>query len=454
MITNLLRSTSRIGGVLLRLAVLASTPLLFGAICAGSDDGIDMPELTPFAADLEERLHEIRATAADVRGLAVNEETAEGQLTNDQLRAYAEEAWGTLDADEQAEMDAYNIAFRLLHLIGPDDDLQEIDTDYFSESVAGLYFGEENSLVLVGDASGGVDARAEMILVHEYVHSFQYGTLDAERLNTLHEDEDESNGTEYGTTVSCLKEGDATLSMVLYMEDVYGENWRDTAFQDEPADPPASEEEDSTPPGMQRYYSFDYRECYWFVSSLYDDGGWAAVDAAYASPPFTTEQILHPEKYETGEASRSAAPASLEERLGDGWERLDVVPFGEFDIYNYLVSLLDDERWAASAAAGWGSGWMSIYNSAQDDPALDPDVLLHIRLGWDTEVDYLEFAVAYGTAIGFLADGNVQVDESARDIRWEGDGEYGLVSWNDPLNRMDVYISSSEAARELAVTGP
>ncbi len=205
---------------------------------------------------------------------------------------------------------------------------------------------------------------------------------------------------------------------------------------------------------VTRLGSFNYRECYWFVSSLYDDGGWAAVDAAYASPPFTTEQILHPEKYETGEASRSAAPSSLENRLDDGWERLDVVPFGEFDVYNYLASVLEDEIWAASAAAGWGSGWMSVYSSAQDDPALDPDVLLHIRLGWDTAADFLEFSVAYGTAIGLLADGNVQLDESAGEIRWEGDGEYGLVSWNDTLNRVDVYISSSEAAREMAVTRP
>ncbi len=452
MITNLPRSTSRIGGVLLRLAVLASTPLLFGAICAGGDDEIEMPELTPFAAGLEGQLHEIRATAADVRGLAINEETVEGQLTNDQLRAYSDEFYAELDADEQAELDAYNIAFRLLHLIGPDDDLQEIGADYFSENVAGLYFREKNSLVLVGDASGGIDARAEMTLAHEYVHSFQHGAFDTDYLGSLQKDVDETRGTEYSETVSCLIEGDATLSSVLYMEDVYGENWLDIVYPDAPADPPASE--DSTPPGMQRYFSFEYRECYWFVSSLYRDGGWAAVDAAYASPPFTTEQILHPEKYETGEASRSAASPSLEKRLGDGWERLDVVPFGEFDVYNYLASVLEDEIWAANAAAGWGSGWMSVYSAAQDDTALDPDVLLHIRLGWDTEADYWEFVFAYGAAIDIIADGRWHLDDAARKLRWQGDGEYGLISWNNALNRVDVYISPNEATREMAVTRP
>lgn len=431
------------------LAILATTPLLFAAICAGAEEN-DTPELMPFSAELEERLHDIRATMAEERGLAINEKTEEGWLTSDQLRDYAEAFYEELDEDEERELKAFNVALRLLHLIGADDDLREIDTNYIATDIAGLYFPGANSLALVGETSPVIWPEDEMILAHEYVHSFQNAAFSPDRFDNLIDNEEDGAATEYGTTLSCLKEGDASLSMVRYMEVVYGEDWRtvlDAGDTDEP--PGSSPDEETTPPGLKRYYMFNYRECVRFVSTLYFEGGWEAVDAAYASPPSTTEQILHPDKYLTGEASRSAAPADLTSQLGEGWSRLDLAPFGEFDVYNYLATVLDDEPRAAAAAAGWGSGWMAVYVEEQEDPATEPPVLLHIRLDFDTVLDYVEFAIVYGEVISMIAADDWQLDMQDGEMRWQGDGEFGSVIWNDDLNRFDLFISTLEDTREI-----
>ncbi len=442
------RSGPGLRGTVAWLVVLATTPLLFAAVCAGGEED-NTPLLAPFSPELAEQLHAIRARMSDERGLAINEETEEGWVTNDQLRDFAGEFYEELDEDDERELEAFNVALRLLHLIGPDDDIREIDTNYHATGIAGVYFPRNNSLALVGDVTAAIGARDEMVLAHEYVHSFQYAAWDSDYWSELIDAEEEGSATEYGTTMSCLREGDASLSMVRYMEETYGDDWR--AQLDDPADaeePPGSEpDEETTPPGLQRYYNFDYRECTRFVSTLHALGGWEGVDAAYASPPSTTEQILHPEKYGTGEASRSAAPADLTPRLGDGWSRLDLAPFGEFDVYNYLATVLDDEPLAAAAAAGWGSGWMAVYVEEQEEAAAAPPVLLHIRLDFDTEFDYVEFAVVYGEAISIIARDNRQLDLTEGEVRWQGDGEFGAVVWNDELNRFDLYISTLEDTR-------
>ena len=448
--TDIRRSAgSSITCKLLRAAVLfAIGPLLLGAICTGGDDS-KLPDLEPFTAEQEQRLHEIRDIAASVRGLVVNEETVEGTLSRAIFRAYIDEVYAKLDDDDRAEIDAFNVALRLLHLIGPDDDILELVSEDDGSSILGLYLFKENRLVLIADSGADIDPFNEMILVHEYVHSFQDSAFDSEKLYGLAENDDNDGRTEYDTTVSCLKEGDASLTVVLYMEEVYGDDWQDVVFTD---DVDEDEEAEATlPPALERYNSFNYIECTRFVNTLYRDGGWEAVNAAYQNPPRTTEQILHPDKFLAREASRNPAPASIEDTLGEGWSLFDLSPFGEFDVYNYLATILEDEFVAAQAADGWGSGSTALYVQDQDDIVGDPTVLVHLRLDWDSTLDFLEFLAVFGEVINIVSDGELEMDQVAATLQWENIGEYGYVTWNETLNRVDVVISSERQPRDNAM---
>lgn len=434
---------------LLRAAVLlAAAPLLLGAICSGGDDSI-LPDLEPFTAEQEQRLHEIRDVAAKVRGLDVNEETIEGTLSRSIFRAYIDEEYAKIDDDDKAEIEAFSVALRLFHLIGPDDDIIELVSEDDGTSILGMYLSEEGRLVLITDSGADIDPYNEMILAHEYVHSFQDVAFDSERLHAYIDNDDNDSRTEYDTTISCLKEGDATLTMVLYMEEVYGDDWRDVAFTDDEDED--EEAEAALPPALERYNNFNYIECTRFVTTLYRDGGWEAVNAAYQNPPRTTEQILHPEKFLAREAPRNPAPASIVDTLGEGWSLLDISPFGEFDVYNYLVTILEDELVAAQAAAGWGSGSTAIYVQDQDDIAGDPTVLVHLRLDWDSTVDFLEFLTVFGEVINIVSDGEWEIDQVAVTLQWENTDEYGFVTWNETLNRVDVVISSERQPRDNAM---
>lgn len=426
------------------MLLLGVAPLLLGAFCGGGGGGSNLPDLDPFTADEEDLLHGIRDEAASMRGLEINPDTTEGTLTRDQLTTYIDDEYSDIDESDLQEVEVYNDAYRLLHMIGPDDDLLEAVKTSDSQGILGFFVPDENSLVLIADPTHEINPYDEMILAHEYIHSFQHYKFDLNKLDKLAEDETNDDRTEYSTTVDCLEEGDASVGMLLFMEDRYGPSWRDQLPADEEDAP-----DEPVPPAIERYMAFDYSECVRFVQALYDDGGWAAVDRAYANPPTTTEQILHPRKYLDGEASRSGAPASLEDGLGDGWSLLETDPFGEFDVYNYVVTILGDEAYATAAAAGWGSGWVSVYNH-EPDGAGDNNVLVHLRLDWDTSRDFNQFMLTLGDIVNVVAPDNWNLDMGAEVLRWDNSSEHAYVTWSEALNRVEMVISSDSGARDSA----
>jgi hypothetical protein len=96
-----------------------------------------------------------------------------------------------------------------------------------------------------------------------------------------------------------------------------------------------------------------------FVHTLRKKGSWPMVDRAWGRPPTTTEQVLHVDKWESGEkAIEIAAPTAA--TLGTGWKMEDEDTFGE------LGFALTFEEWMESkaarlAAAGWGGDRSAVF---------------------------------------------------------------------------------------------
>jgi hypothetical protein len=125
-----------------------------------------------------------------------------------------------------------------------------------------------------------------------------------------------------------------------------------------------------------------------------------AVNRAYDDMPPSTEYPAFREVH----GARSGSPGfpDISAQLGQGCEQLEDIVFGEFDVYNYLLTSLEGQSgWdeiAQEAAAGWGGGRMATY--AHDDPTR---VVLHLSLRWDDAGELSEFVDAFLQVAGATA---------------------------------------------------
>jgi hypothetical protein len=415
-----------------------------GAIWHFGGEEIPLPPLAPFGPSLQAKAHQIRDTMSAIRGLPPHSDMEEGTISRAALTQYYQQLAEQTRREEGEEFQAWNAAYRLLHLIGPQDDLLDIQTS-FSSSILGFYSPSDDKLALVAEEIATIDMEGELTLAHEYVHSFQDGRFDMDKLNQLAENEEEArSNTEYGATVKCLIEGDAVVSEFKYAEAVYGPAWYD---QISPSDGEADGED--IPPGMERYFYFPYVQCAGFVAQLFGQGGWSAVTGAYEDVPTSTEQILHPEKYASHEGPSALQLPDISAQLGQGWEQLDDFVFGEFDAYNYLLSSLEDQSgWdsaAKEAAAGWGGGRLATY--AHDDATR---VVLHLSLQWDSPSDLSEFVGAFLQVAGTTGGRWWPADPGINTVRWASASEHGFATWQG--NSFVALLSSNaEDLRGAAV---
>ncbi len=129
-------------------------------------------------------------------------------------------------------------------------------------------------------------------------------------------------------------------------------------------------------------------------SPLADD-----LDRLFRSPPQSTEQIIHPQKYwdeSRKDPPRRAALPDLSPALGEGWSRTASGTLGELSLaaltagapIDLLSSgMTDSSRWTNQAAAGWGGDLWQLYANGEKNVTV-------LATLWDTEKDAEEFVAA------------------------------------------------------------
>ena len=246
------------------------------------------------------------------------------------------------------------------------------------------------------------------------------------------------------TTIDCLFEGDAELAQELYAVEVFGPDW-DQKLSDQ-ATEQAAEATRNLPEFLLRDALFNYSECPRFVRGLYDEGGWDAVNSAYDAPPATTEQVLHVDKYKGRQLANSGPPKDLTEQLED-WRQLDSAQFGQYDVYNYALTLMKDNLAASAASIGWGAGWVTLYRDSADPGR----VIVQLSFGWDTREDLLEFLIVYEQILTGLG-AAIEIVDDEGNARWTATGQFGVISVDVDLARADIRIASHEDALRLATS--
>ena len=373
------------------------------------------PPATEPAAIPNPEQDELLAAIADemetIRGLDATQPISNGLMSRAKVADYMEEELDREYTPEELENDTRAMA--AFDFIPEDYDLRSELLELYSTQIAGFYDDEKNTLYVVSDT--GMDLLARITLAHEITHGLQDEHFN---LDTFLDDDRMSDDEILAR--QALAEGDATLAMTAYLmnhlSDITAEDM--AALESEEIE--ASEQQLAEAPAIIREtFEFPYTYGEAFVSALYEEG-WDAVDAAYADPPVTTEQILHPEKYLTRDEPQIVALPPLTATLGSGWHLSDAGVLGEFQVQVYLSQQMDREI-ADAAAAGWDGDQYAVYISGDDE-------LLVLSTAWDSLADQSEFTACY-TAYAEAKYGQ-SGHRGGNAILWETPGQTAYLAWN------------------------
>lgn len=241
-----------------------------------------------------------------------------------------------------------------LNLAPPDFDYGSAIRRVMTAKLAGFYQPRTKTMFLAQD----LPVMEQIItLNHELVHALQDQHFDLGAKLDYRDDAGDEQAA-----LHALAEGDATSLMVDLMVRPQGK----TAL-DIPGDILEGAEElpveaGNVPGIIVRSIVAPYRDGLAFVHYLRNRGGWKAVDAAWKRVPTTTEQIIHPEKYEAAEASFNVEiPAAP----GAGWDVTYHDVMGEQSLRVLLEEWLDPRR-SAVAASGWGGDRVAVYAKGEE----------------------------------------------------------------------------------------
>jgi len=332
------------GVVLLLLGVLGA------AVAIGSrrDDRV--------RAEVARVVPGLQAFVEAERGLTFKEDVDVEVLGDDDFldTLYSEDG-AAHEGEEQLDPEP---TLKALGLLPQDADLEEELTGALDDGVVGFYDPTTARLVVRG---GQLDAFVEMTIVHELTHALQdqYFGLDRPEID---EADDERS-----IAFDALAEGDA----IRVEEAWYAEQSPERQGEvDEYYGTGGGEASDV----VDVLLGFPYVVGPTYVEDLVSEGGQAALDAAFADPPTTTEQILYGDRPDPVSVPEPELPGEVLDRGALGTLGLSLV-LGEDVFAGDGTDLWDGDRYVTTKD---GDRTCTLAHVAAADP-----VELQSRLaGW------------------------------------------------------------------------
>ena len=343
--------------------------------------------LPPLSGELETALNQVQDQVAKARGLNFSVKVPRALINRDALEQTLKSVLNLPEVLSTLPNEAR--AFSALGLIKPTYDLNRYFLNSFADNTGGFYVPWQNVLYAVGEKFGGVE---RLIFAHEFAHAL----LDQKfHINDLGVFPTCALDQQHCQAIRTLIEGDAALTTDQWVAQSASKQDKTDIAKNQP--PTQAVPDDNAPPFITKDVSFARTAGSNFVKSLYQRGGWAQVNKAYGNLPLSTEQILHPEKYQSGEQPIAVAAVPLTDTLGKGWQLVYDDVLGEWTTYLVLSASVDEasrlpDNVAKKAAEGWGGDRVQVYyNPDADQTAMTADWV------WDTSVDATEFKTALAT---------------------------------------------------------
>jgi hypothetical protein len=388
------------------MGVWAMVVMLMGFVPIGINHAQDappqdvsLPESAPISDELRANLDTLEAYVEDVRGwqgTTIPIYLPERDWVRDYLRASVLREY---DDDTSQDLMAF---YSAMGFLPADFDLQAELLNLYETQVAGFYDTELEGMVVILMSGTAPKVNLPFLeratFVHEYVHALQDARYGIEAL--FAQAKSTPNSVDAQRALLALIEGDATLVMNAFVAEETQRNPLGTllstalgGLQAGNLDLPAG-----FPDILRAELLFPYDAGWAFAGALYREGGWSALDQAYANPPTTSEHILHPATYLAGEGARSSETLEtlFADVLGD-YVPDDIVrqgTQGEFYLRMWLRQHLPNDQ-ADAGADGWDGDAYRLWHTNEGELAW------RWLIAWDSDDERNEFMHAlrgWGTA--------------------------------------------------------
>lgn len=322
-------------------------------------------------ADFDAVVAELAGFVEAERGLAFVDPVEVEVADDDEFSARLLE-----DFDEEVDdLEKTDAALTALGLLPPEVDLEEELRAFYDVGVLGFYDPETDELVVRGTDP---TLYTQQTIAHELVHALddQHHDLDRPELDDA---PDESS-----LGFAALVEGDARRVEAAWEEELSPEDLVRLSEEEYGYAAEAGLDFGAFPLVLVDLVQAPYVLGEPLVAEILDDGGEAGLEEAFAEPPVTSEQVIHPEAYLEGETAVEVAPPPAE------GEVTDEGVFGELVLRLLLEGPLSSAE-ARTASEGWGGDSYVVWRDgdrsclrvdfAADRPE-DHDELLDALITW------------------------------------------------------------------------
>lgn len=279
------------------------------------------------------------------------------------------------------------LTFKTIGLLPDDTDYSKQLIDFLVGQIGGYYDPKKKRFVMASWLPSGTQMG---VAVHELTHALQDQHHNIQKLLTPR-----SRTTDSDLATSALIEGEASAVMFDYQSrSTAGPTLARMASVDsllllQVLGVSFGSQGASLPDGLKGLLVFPYTSGLRFAHSLLKQGGYRALDAAYARPPQTSREILHPEEYTT----HSFQPDIPKQYELPGYSA-NTAPvhrdtLGEFGISSVLSGERVSKASAARIAQGWVGDLLGVF------PELNGQQRIAWIIRWETPSHASEFFSSY-----------------------------------------------------------
>jgi len=339
---------------------------------------------------LAQQMDDLQNQVSTIRGLGILIDSPRFIIPQHKVRKLVSEIF--LERYTRDDISDKALVLIALGLIEPTYDLYTRIVTSIDEGLGGFYIPWTDELFIIGEEFTTLE---NFIFVHEYDHALVDQHYHLEDIGVYPEcifDNDRC------LAISALIEGEATYLMYQWLEAYASESAiaEIETYKFTPIDKVISNNK-LPPPYTIREIQFKYGDGKNFITHLFEQGGWEMVNSVYSKLPSSTEQILHPEKYQSSEKPIQIDLRPLNNLLGDDWRQLTTDTLGELTTEmilgssaNYLIQI--DPLSAKNAAAGWGGDSYQVFYRSKSN-----HTILVVNWLWDSLEDQNEFTDAMAT---------------------------------------------------------